>query len=177
MALQMNRRTMIGLGIAGVVLVGAGIGIGVWASGDSDQADPSAGRMLDRNDPESVVSEFITRYATGDGAMCELVDLDMRSDLERDGRCGSHPKGTAPRIEFVSRGFCDPAKSPSGSRYGVKVEPAGDIGEPYATVGARLLDGEGWAVTSLLPISEAEKEVAMNQSAGNCAPRATEYGG
>jgi hypothetical protein len=136
-----RRRWLVVAGIAVAVLVGVLL---VWWIAGAAGSSPD----LNRTDPAATATAFIQRYAVHDPRACELVTPDFRLRLNREGRCTGATQATTPRIDVVNAKTC-------GNRSGLSAEvnPAGDLGKPYVTVGLELMGGR-WAVRSVLPIGD-----------------------
>jgi hypothetical protein len=161
-----TRRCTIALRTGAAVVVLGLLGTGIAAlSGAFDSPPSDSAPTLTPQD--AVATAFLERYARHDPAVCALATPQLRTTLQRGGRCnGTAAAGAAPVVEVLLSRTC-------GARHGFSaaVTPPGEIAAPYVTVGLEL-EGTTWSVRSVLPI--ADRGVIRDYA---CAPPTTRYGG
>lgn len=163
-AARRQRRFRLGLIVGGIIVL-AIIGLGIANLAGAFDSSASAGPDLNRSDPTSTATVFVERYAVHDPTACELLDATLEPKFQRDGRCSGTPLGTYPRVDVINSRTC-------GNRHNfdAEVNPAGEIGKRYVSIGLEETDGQ-WSVRAVLPISDRS---VLRDAA--CAPPSTTYG-
>lgn len=157
-----RRRLVVGGIVAGVLVLAL---LGIWIAKMAGAFDSSPA-PLDRRDPAATATAFLQRYAVHEPTVCELITADLRKRFDRDGRCSGAASGTTPRIDVINAKTCG-----NRSSFSAEVNPAGEIGKRYVTVGLEQA-GDQWAVRSVLPVDD--RSVIKPYE---CAPASTRYGG
>jgi hypothetical protein len=102
-----------------------------------------------RDDPNSVATLFVRRYAVHDPAACELVTSALRTQLQGEGRCVGPVRGTSPQIGVMASQACGGVH-----HFDAVVAPEGEFGKRFVSIGLERAGGAAWVVRSVLPIGD-----------------------
>lgn len=103
----------------------------------------------DRSDPTAVATALARGQAAGTGQVCALTTEPLTGQLADEHHCTpTRQTAPGPQVRVLDARPCGPR-----AVVALELDPPGQLGQRYATVGLSRLP-EGWAATSLLALPD-----------------------